>query len=171
MAGTRRVLGQAKNNLGRDDLPALVFTIAETVVGADPVDGKPITCGRVVWQGEAAKGLRELIAVSQRSGKARTLTDEAVEWLRSYLTEVGGRAPSIKIKEDAKNDEDISQATLTRARSKLPIVVETASTEEARLVASEGAKRVTFWCLHVPGKPHLPGMSDSCVDRVKSGQP
>jgi hypothetical protein len=169
-SGERRILGQPKNNLGRDDQPALVFTITTAVVGTDPEDGKPITCGRMVWQGEADKGLRELIAASQRSGKPRTLTDEAAEWLQSYLTEAGGRAPSIKIKEDAKNDEGISQATLTRARSKLPIVVETASTEEARLVASEGAKRVTFWCLHVPGKPHLPGMSDSRVDRVKSSQ-
>jgi hypothetical protein len=159
-SGERRILGYPKNNLGRDDQPPLVFTITTAVVGNDPEDGKPITCGRVVWQGEAQKGLRELIATSQQSSRIRTATDDAAEWLEGYLREAGGREASAKIKKDGKDDDGHTSATLKRAMKKLSIVVETESSKEH--------KRQTFWCLHVPGKPYLPGSSPRCSSRLKS---
>lgn len=156
-SGVRRVLGNPKNNLGRDDYPPMVFTIENTVVGDDPEDGKPIECGRVVWQDHSPRGLRELIAISQQSHKVKTATDEAAEWLSGYLTENGGRVLSAKIKSDADNDEEISLATLKRALRKLPVVVE-----------SQGYPRETYWCLHSPDKTDLPGISESCSSWLKS---
>lgn len=159
-SGARRILGQAKNNLGRLDLPTLVFTIAETVVGADPVDGKPITCGRLVWQGESPRTLRELTKISQQSTETRTAVEQAAEWLKGYLTEQGGRVTSAQCKRDGKDADGHSPDALKRALKKLPIVVETES--------SAKTKRQTFWCLHPTGKPPRPGISDSCASRSKS---
>jgi hypothetical protein len=58
-----RLLGQPKNNLGRTDLPTLMFDIVEKVAGNDPDDGKLITTGALQWCG-----------ISQRTIQVRVRT-------------------------------------------------------------------------------------------------
>lgn len=83
-----RLLGQAKNNLGRVDLPTLSFQIDGKCVGE--TDEGP--CGLPSWCGRArpaAPSADTIEAAAAYSG-GRTATSEAADCLLDYLTSVGG---------------------------------------------------------------------------------
>ncbi len=86
-----RLLGQAKNNLGRDDLPTLTFTLEPAKV-ADTDEGEVWT-SRVRWTGETSQRITEALAAATQDPETRTQVDECQVWLRDYLTGQGGQAP------------------------------------------------------------------------------
>lgn len=115
-----RLLGQEKNNLGRDNLPTLTFRIESAHV-ADTPEG-PVTTARVAWQGESSQTISEALQ-SAGEGEARSATQEAGGWLLDYLTTQGGEADSADIKE-AGRKAGHSQDALKRARGRLKLPIE-----------------------------------------------
>ncbi len=79
-----RLLGQAKNNLGRMDLPTLTFTIEGACV-AETAEG-PVWTGKLHWLGETTRSIREAMEAATASTGDRTATAEAADWLHDYST-------------------------------------------------------------------------------------
>lgn len=128
-----RLLGLAKNNLGRLDVPTLRFTI-EGVKVADTDEGEVWT-GRLVWAGESGQSIRAHFEAASAADGDKTATTEAAEWLSDYLTHEGGTLESALIKAAGRH-EGHSADSLKRARKKLGITSE-----------SRGFPRKTFWAL------------------------
>lgn len=128
-----RLLGQAKNNLGRMDLPTLSFRVVGAHV-ADTADG-PVWTGKLEWTGEASRSIREALDVAAESSGDRSAGQEAGDWLSDYLTEQGGTAESRTIKEEGRKAGHSADA-LKRARRLLRIQ------SDAR-----GFPRRTYWLL------------------------
>jgi len=128
-----RLLGQPKNNLGRTDLPTLTFRIEGAHV-ADTDEGAVWT-GHVVWQGDRAETIREVLESAGEGTEARTATGEAADWLTDWLTSVGGTDESARIKE-AGRKAGHSQSSLKRARTRIGATTD-----------SHGFPRQTYWTL------------------------
>ena len=116
-----RLLGQAKNNLGRSDLPTLSFRI-DGVKVSDTGNGE-VWSGKLEWVGESHRTIREALNAASESADARSALQEAADWLVDYLTEQGGTAESKAIK-DAGQKYGHSASTLKRARASINAVVE-----------------------------------------------
>jgi hypothetical protein len=118
-----RLFGQAKNNLGRLDLPTLKFTITGTKV-AETLEG-PVWTGKLVWTGETERSIREALESAADAGNDKSATNEAQGWLEDYLNSQGGSAESAVVKrEGAKAGH--SKDTLRRACNRLKVTVKTA---------------------------------------------
>ncbi len=141
---TKRLMGQAKNNLGSIDLPTVAFRIANVKV-ADTHEGEVWT-GKVEWLGDSARTLTDAIAVSAGTVTEQTERNEAAEWLEQYLQSVGGSCDSITAKK-AGNRAGHSTRTLQRARAKLGL-----------LVTTFGFPKQTGWAL--PAAPTSYGPTD-----------
>lgn len=116
-----RVMTQAKNSLGRSDLPSLSYNI----VSADVETRHGVAhVGRFVFLGRSARTVDEILAAGQDRGDLGE-RDEAADWLRGYLMDKGGEAPAKDVKAAAQAD-DISARTLQRAMSKAGVVSERA---------------------------------------------
>ncbi|GAB3781478.1 bifunctional DNA primase/polymerase [Nocardioides ungokensis] len=127
-----RLLGQAKNNLGRTDLPTLTFTI-EAVEVAD--DDGPVMGSRVVWTGSTTRPLREAIEGAAEGSEVRSATAEAADWLEDHLKLNGGTDTSANVKAEGRKAGH-SDRSLRAARVKLGLVV-----------TSEGFPRTSYWSL------------------------
>jgi hypothetical protein len=139
----RRLLGLAKNNLGRSDLPSLVFRIVSAEVATD--EG-PAYTGRVEWEGESTTTVDAAMREYSADPDVRSATDDAGEWLVEYLHTQGGRAESKHIREAARAAGH-SDATLGRARRKVGVAVE-----------SIGYPRRTHWSDSRYGDPVGPAV-------------
>lgn len=126
---TRRLFGTPKNNLGRDDLPLMSFTVVGHEIASD--DG-PIQTSRADWGETVTESVRDVMQRNVDIGD-RTATDEAAEWLADYLYSEGGRCESAAIKR-AGAAAGHSQDSLKRARRKLGYTTE-----------SVGFPRRTYW--------------------------
>ena len=126
-----RLLGQAKNNLGRADLPTLRFCM-ESVKVTDTPEGD-VRTGKLKWMGETTRSIREVLDVASGSTKDCTAAQEAGDWLLDYLTEQGGTAESAAAKEAGKAAGHSIDA-LKRARRLYKVTVE-----------SRGFPRRTYW--------------------------
>lgn len=110
----QRLLGQPKNNLGRMNLPTLVFRIKGVLVGMTAADDE-IWTGQLVWDGESDQTIRQVLErASEREGD-RVATQEAQEWLVQYLIAQGGTVARKTIM-DMGRTAGHSRATLDRAR-------------------------------------------------------
>ena len=138
-----RLLGLAKNNLGRMDLPTLAFQITGEKV-ADTPEGEVWT-GRLDWTGETTRTIRDALETASATSGDRTATSEAAEWLHDYLVTTGGTAASSDIKAAGKQSGHSIDA-LKRARKGLSITSE-----------SRGFPRQTHWSL--PQLEHSRGIS------------
>lgn len=144
-----RVMTQAKNSLGRADLPSLAYTIETVEV---PTKKGPAHVGRFLFLGESERSVDDILAAGpdvDRSERA-----EAADWLRDYLTDQGGEASAKTVKAAAKAD-DISESTLKRAMSKAGVISE-----------REGFGQGAVWRFKTPGgatesKPASPSSSHS----------
>ena len=96
---TIRLLGQAKNNLGRTDLPTLTFRIVGVRV-ADSPEGEVWT-GKLEWLGQTSQSLREVLDDAGEHGD-RTAARQAADWLRDYLNSHGGTCDSAMVKREGK---------------------------------------------------------------------
>lgn len=88
-----RIMANAKNNLGKSNLPELQFRIRADVVGED--DG-PIIGTTIEWMGEAESGRIQQILSTKT---ARTKVDDAAQALEQYLNQ-HGRVPREQVLED-----------------------------------------------------------------------
>ncbi|MET9617553.1 AAA family ATPase [Kitasatospora indigofera] len=111
----QQVMTQTKNSLGRlGDLPSLGYRIE----GTDIHTPKGVAnVGRLEWTGIAERSVEDTLAAAADRGDVGE-RDEAVAWLRDYLTDNGGEAPVKDIKKAAQAD-DIAERTLERAKKKL----------------------------------------------------
>lgn len=112
----RRLVGVAKNNLGRVDLPALMFTVQEVKV-ADSPEGAVMT-GQLAWAGVSSRTITEAAEAAAETAVHRTATSEAAGWLHDYLISQDGTAASADIKREGWK-EGHSEDALQRARVKL----------------------------------------------------
>ncbi|MBS1836222.1 MAG: AAA family ATPase [Actinobacteria bacterium] len=133
---TRRLFGTPKNNLGRTDLPSIVFTVQGAEV--DTSEG-PTTTGTVALLGESATTVQDAVRRSGEDSEVRTAVGEAVDWLADFLHDVAKPASSKDVKAAAKA-AGISEDALKRARRKLGVEVE-----------PRGFPRVTYWSLSAVG--------------------
>lgn len=128
-----RLLGQAKNNLGRLDLPTLRYQITETVV-AHTDDGAVLT-GQLTWLDTTDRTIADALESAADSSEYRTLASEAADWLHDYLVSKGGGDDSAEIKREAQKAGHAADG-LRRARHKLKI-----------LATTSGFPRRTYWSL------------------------
>jgi hypothetical protein len=107
--GSKRILGQPKNNVGPDDntgLLSLTFDIKPVTLEGykDPVTGEPINTTRVVWTGTTTRTTRDIIV---QAAKGVTKRSKAVDWLAKFLgTRTVPIAEVIKAGVKAGFDED-----------------------------------------------------------------
>jgi hypothetical protein len=137
-----RLLGQAKNNLGRMDLPTKSFTIRGENVA---VRGDPIWTGALTWTADVNRSIRDVMQeAAETSGSgSRTATSDAAEWLEDYLRAANGVADALLIKR-AGAQAGHSKNTLYRAKSRLGL-----------LSQSSGFPRRAFWSLPGADVPEL----------------
>lgn len=140
-----RLLGEPKNNLGRTDLPTLMFDIAEEVAGTDPDDGIEITTGKLRWAGVSQRTILDALHDAARSPDARDRQREAEDWLRDYLS--ANPVASSKDVKKAGADEGHAERTLKRAKERI-----------GAGVTSIGFPRRTVWS--------APGMTPDEVEKV-----
>ncbi|WP_432064151.1 AAA family ATPase [Streptomyces sp. C10-9-1] len=111
-----RVMTQAKNSLGRADLPSLAYNIMSAEV---PTRTGTAHVGRFVFTGQSTRSVDEILAAGYETDRGER--DEAADWLRGYLMDQGGEAPAKDVKKAAAAD-DISERTLQRAMRKAGVV-------------------------------------------------
>lgn len=139
-----RLLGQAKNNLGRTGLPTRTFTI--TSVNVSPQGNEAIWTGKLEWAGDIDRSIREVLsdaAMGDLEGSASVVT-EAAHWMTDYLTDAGGSEDSNVIRR-AGQQAGHSKNSLYKAKDRLGL-----------LTASSGFPRRVFWSL-----PNLPSQHSS----------
>ncbi len=126
----QRVLAATKSNLG-PPLPSLSYRVTASM------DSKDIPW--IEWQGECTLSAEQALAAPQpeQDGERSSKLEEAVEWLHTKLAKgpVLGRAV-----ERAARGAGISDATLRRARGRLPIHIQR---------TGFGAEMYTWWSLPV----------------------
>jgi hypothetical protein len=130
---TRRLLGQPKNNLGRGDLPSLMFTIEGAHV-TDTAEGEVWT-GKLVWAGQTDRTIRDAVEAATESAGDRSASSEAADWLHDYLTEQGGTRDSATIQDEGRKAGH-GRIAVQRARVRLRL-----------RVAGLGFPRRTYWSL------------------------
>jgi hypothetical protein len=114
------VMSQAKNNLGRLNLPSLRYVVESAEVATD--EG-PAYVGRLVFLGESDRSVADILSDTNGEPDERHERDCAAEWLTEYLTRNGGDAPVADIIKAARA-ADIAERTLRRARSRAGVISE-----------------------------------------------
>jgi hypothetical protein len=128
-----RLLGLAKSNLGRIDVPTRSFRIEPACV-AHTAEGDVWT-GKLEWLGESTRSIREATEAAAATSGDRSATSEAGDWLQDYLTSQGGRADWADIKREGAKAGHRKDA-LRRSKNALGITSTTA-----------GFPRRAFWAL------------------------
>lgn len=138
--GRRRLFATPKNNLGRDDLPMLSFTIGGATVESE--DDGEVQTSRVMWGDEVDGTVREVMTRAGQDPETRTAVDEAGDWLEDWIAAQGGEAPSKDAKAAGKR-EGHSEDSLKRA-------VRRRATLGFR---SQGTPRQTVWFIVAEPEP------------------
>jgi hypothetical protein len=115
------IVTQAKNNLGRMDLPSLRYVIESATL--DTPEG-PASVGRVRMLGETDRSVEDVLASGVRP-EDREERDEAVRWIRSYLADNGGEAAAVDVYKAGLRD-GLSKDQLKRAKKKARVASEKA---------------------------------------------
>ena len=144
---TRRLLGQAKNNLGLADQPTLAFTIVSESIEED------ITTAKIMLLPDDPRSPDEIWEQVKAAGKATpgsapTKGAETAEWVKKYLTDHGGEAPAADLIA-AGGLHGYSRWILNDAKVKLHIEHPKRGTWSLPTVALVGAP-------HVPTNPTSP---------------
>lgn len=111
------VLSQAKNNLGRTDLPSLTYIINSADV---PTPEGPASVGVLTFTGQTSRHVTDILAEGDGDPDDRAERDEAASWLTHYLTTHGGEAPSRDALKAAQA-EGFARRTMQRARHRAGI--------------------------------------------------
>jgi hypothetical protein len=106
------VLSQAKNNLGRLDLPSLGYVIDSVKI---PTDEGEADVGKLRFTGEVERSVSEILG--ERGGAdERAERDEAAEFIRDYLADLpSGEAPAGEVLKAGKA-AGFAERTLQEAR-------------------------------------------------------
>jgi energy-coupling factor transporter ATP-binding protein EcfA2 len=115
------LLGNPKNNLGKQ-ASTMTYKIAGHHV-TDTAEGEEIWTAKIQWTGESDQSIHDALSEAN-AGEPAGSTQDAIVWLRDYLIDSGGGAESAQAKKHAK-DCGHNERTLTRARQKLGVTVET----------------------------------------------
>ena len=110
-----RVMTQVKNSLGRDDLPSLSYTIETAYI--DTAEGLAET-GRFGFTGESERTVADILRDARHDSDDREEKRDAGSWIKAYLTQAGGMAPSRVVLEAGKAAGHKEQ-TLKNARRKV----------------------------------------------------
>ena len=116
----QRLLGVAKNNLGRTDLPTLGFRVVGIKV-ADTCEG-PIWTGKLEWTGEASRSIREALEVGTETSGDRSATSEAADWLQDYLSSQDNHAADFARISREAGKAGHSKNALRRAKERLGVM-------------------------------------------------
>lgn len=114
------ILSQAKNNLGRLDLPSLRYVVNSAEV---PTEEGPAFVGRLEFTGESDRSVNDILGDATGDGEARADRDSAAEWLIDYLARHGGEAPVADLIKAARA-EGIAERTLRRARTRAKVTAD-----------------------------------------------
>ncbi|MGW4662893.1 AAA family ATPase [Streptosporangium sandarakinum] len=115
------VLSQAKNNLGRLDLPSLRYVVRSADVPTE--DGAPASVGVLDFTGESDRSVADILTEGAGDPAERAERDEAAEWIGEFLASRGGQAPYADVLKAARA-EGIAERTLKRARTRAGAVSE-----------------------------------------------
>jgi hypothetical protein len=123
-----RLVGQPKNSLGLSDwdLGLLAFHIEAVEVGRSD-EGEPVTATRVVWDESREGSIEQVLADAGAEFETRTATGEAVAWLKDYLKDKGGHAPSAEVTREA-GAAGIGLPALRRAQRKAGVIPQRTAT-------------------------------------------
>ncbi|MFE1046325.1 AAA family ATPase [Streptomyces olivaceus] len=113
----RFVLSQAKNNLGRTDMPSYSYTIASAIV---PTEEGDAYVSRFVLGPESETSVEDQMANASRNPEDAELAKDCKRWLRDFLTDQGGEANVADIKKDA-DKEGYSKTAVYRVKKTLKI--------------------------------------------------
>lgn len=132
----RYVVSQAKNNLGRTDMPSYSYTIASAVVETD--EGEAYV-SKFVLGGETDTSVEKQMASAGKSDEDREMAKDCKGWLKGYLIDQGGEAYKADV-DKAGKEAGFSSTTIYRARTALGI--------KSKSVGFGKAKAAV---LHLPG--------------------
>jgi hypothetical protein len=149
---SRRLVGVPKSNLGRTDLPTLMFEIGGVTVAE--TDEGPVRTGQLMWTGETDRTLHDVLQGVEGQSKHQSAVGNAAKWLEVYLAEQGGGAERSAI-ETAGKTAGHSIDAIKRARNKIGVQT-----------TSHGFPRRTYWTLPPnESRPGRPSQSEqSCPD-------
>lgn len=114
------VLSQAKNNLGRLDLPSLRYVVASAEI---PTDEGPAYVGRLEFTGESERSVNDILGDAAGDGEGTSERNQVAAWLTDYLSSHGGEAAVADLLKAARA-EGIAERTLRRARAKAGAVAD-----------------------------------------------
>lgn len=138
----RFVMSTIKNNLGRKDLPSLEYRIESAPVAV--MDGESWV-SRVSFTGEPCHvSVQMMMAGQDPRREAEEERDEAVEWLRGYLIDMGGEAAAADVLKAGMVAGGWSNKVLHRARKKVGVV--------SRKAPNRGLHGPWMWTLSVIGE-------------------
>ena len=146
----QRLLASIKSNLGRLDLPTLVFQIRGALVQTT-ASGEEIWTGKLIWAGESDQSIRDVLErVGERSDDAQSRS-EAEAWLLDYLESEGGTAAR-KLVIERGRQAGHSARTLARARQHAGVQID-----------QRGFPRQTYWLSPPTGTVEPPVVPDPPV--------
>jgi hypothetical protein len=111
-----RLVGSPKNAWGKMDTTTRTCRI-EGVKVVDTDEGEVWT-GKLIWEGERAQSIRDLLEAQLETAESRSATGEARAWLSDYLESRGGSALRKEILAAGQLDGH-SAPSLRRAREQL----------------------------------------------------
>jgi hypothetical protein len=111
------VLSLAKSNLGTLNIPSLRYRIESAEV---PTADGPASTGRLVFTGESARSVDDILMAAGEPTEGRAERDEAATWLLAYLEGKGGEAPARDVIRAARA-EGIPERTLRRVRDRAKV--------------------------------------------------
>lgn len=113
------VLSQAKNNLGRLDLPSLRYIVEQHAI--ETPEG-PAHVGRLEFTGISARSVSDILADGANPGTERGESTDAARWLTAYMAEHAdnGEVEAGAVQKAAAMIQ-ISKSALYRARTRLGI--------------------------------------------------
>lgn len=132
-----RVMSETKNNLGRDDLPSLSYTIEPVDVPLD--DGEFAHVSKLVWTGESDRSVSDLMRDANSSPEERSALDDAQQWLAQFLAHGPVKSDDVYTAARAAGH---SEKTVKRAKKKLHVLSD-------HVVEDDGT---AFWQFVPPAK-------------------
>jgi putative DNA primase/helicase len=114
----RKLLVRGKNNLARQNLPALAYNFGVREVGIDPDTHEEIRAPHILWHAKHVDVTASEAMQAANGGKSPAARDDAKELLRNLLAD--GPVLLDTLEEAAKAD-GISRRTLFRAKKELNV--------------------------------------------------
>jgi hypothetical protein len=113
------VLSQAKNNLGRLDLPSLRYLVR--TVEVDTEEG-PAHVGKLDFIGESDRSVDDILTEGSADPSERAERDEVARWLTGYLTGQPNQEATAPELFQAGNAAGFSRDQLKRAKAKAHVI-------------------------------------------------